>query len=244
MVKIGYNFINMEESSSNNQRRQRAWLGLIWFSLAVGLFWLLQYWYQYYIYEPGNFAGAWIRSHALAVTTLIAGALFSSIVFKFVPSLAGQWVWRRRLGVAGASMIVLHVSGVLQYGYAFDLSMLFFSLNPYLNPVLFGLTVYPILIAMLITSSDWMVRKLKKWWKVIHRFVYLAEIGIVFHVVLIGGPVMKTAPGYLLYILGGLVIIGQIYWWFRISRLRKFRNVGFYIGLGLILLLGFLYYLI
>lgn len=238
----------MEQKLSNISTtvmiKKKSLIELVLFTLAVGLFWCLQYWYQYYVYEPGNFAGAWIRSHSLAGTTLIASALLSSIVFKFIPRLAGQWRWRRRLGVAGVLMIILHVGGVLKYGYVFNLALIFFSWNPYLNPVLFGLVAYPILLAMLITSSDWMVRQLKKWWKIIHRFVYLAEVGIVFHVVLTGAPVMKTPPGYLLYTLGGLVIIGQIYWWWRISRLRQFRNAGFYVGLGLILLLGVLYYFI
>lgn len=238
----------MTENSTDLEQSQGRRLtkveSLIWFSLVVGLFWLGHYWYQYYIYEPGNFAGAWIRSNSLAGTTLIALALFSSIIFKFYPALAGQWLWRRRFGVAGAILIILHVAGVLKYGYMFNLGLIFFSWNPYLNPVLFGLLAYPILLAMLITSTDWMVRRLKKWWKFIHRFIYLAEVGIVFHVVLTGGPVMRTPPGYFLYLLGSLVIFGQIYWWWRISKLKQFKNAGFFVGLSLILLLFILYFLI
>lgn len=217
---------------------------LFWFSLSVGIFWLSQFWYQYYVYEPENFAGAWIRSHSLAGTTLIATALLLSIILKFHPPWAGQWRWRRRLGVAGVLLIIFHTLGVLKYGYMYNLAMIFFSWNPYLNPVLFGLFVYPILLTMLVTSTDWMVRKLKKWWKFIHRLVYLAEVGIVLHVLLLIGELKKTPPGYLLYILAILVILGQIYWWLRISKLRSFKNSGFYVGLGLILLLGVLYYLI
>ena len=237
----------MEEKLNNlepvNIRQRVKTLWLVWFSFSAGLFWLLQFWYQYYIYEPGNFAGAWIRSCALAGTTLIATALLSSIIFKFHPAWARQWHWRRRLGVAGVFLIILHVGGVLKYGYAFNLAMIFFSWNPYLNPVLFGLVAYPILLAMFVTSTDWMVRKLKKWWKFIHRFIYLAEVVIVFHATLLGGAVMKSLPGYILYILGSLVILGQVYWWFRISKLRQFKNLGFYIGLGLIILLGIIFYL-
>ena len=233
----------LASSGQKNIEQKLRQPGLIWFSLSIGLFWLLQFWYQYYIYEPGNFAGAWIRGHALAGTTLIPLALLSSIIFKFHPAWAGQWRWRRRLGIAGVLLIILHVSGVLKYGYAFNLAMIFFSWNPYLNPVLFGLVAYPILLAMFVTSTDWMVRKLKKWWKFIHRFIYLAEVVIVFHATLLGGAVMKSLPGYLLYILGSLVILGQVYWWFRISKLRQFKNLGFYIGLGLIILLGIIFYL-
>src|SRR3989344_2512372 len=113
----------LASSGQKNIEQKLRQPGLIWFSLSIGLFWLLQFWYQYYIYEPGNFAGAWIRSPSLAGTTLIALALLSSIIFKFHPAWAGQWRWRRRLGVAGVFLIILHVGGVLKYGYAFNLAM-------------------------------------------------------------------------------------------------------------------------
>jgi len=78
----------MEEKLNNLEpvdiRQRVKILWLVWFSLSVGLFWLLQFWYQYYIYEPGNFAGAWIRSCALAGTTLIATKQY---YFQISPSL-------------------------------------------------------------------------------------------------------------------------------------------------------------
>lgn len=222
----------------NQPRRVR----LLWFSLCIGIFWYAEYLYQYRVFEPGNFQSAWIRSHALAGTTLIAAGLFASLLFKFVPAWVRYWHLRRWLGVSGALLVSLHVFGVWQFVYDFAIAPLFLSWHPYDNPALFGLFAYPILLAMLITSTDWMVRKLKKWWKFLHRFVYLAEIFIVLHVVLIGGPVMKTPPGLLLYALGAAVILGQIYWWFMISKIQGFKRAGFYVGLGLIALAVYLLY--
>ena len=241
---------NSNLSPGSSQAKPRHWPRLLIVSVSSAVFWLAQYWYQYYVYEPGVFQTAWVRSHTLSGTTLLAAALFLSIIFKSRPQLAGQWHWRRNLGVAGFIFIIFHVTGAMRFYFGLDYLNpwpawrgIFFTWNPLENPVIFGLAAYPILIAMAATSSDWAVRKLKRWWKFLHRFVYLAEIFIVFHAVLMGGPVMKTPPGLLLYALGGVVILGQIYWWFRISRLRRFKNAGFWVGLGTILLALILWYL-
>lgn len=239
----------MEQATINHQSSQPVakpfqWRRVFIVTVLSAVFWWAQFWYQYYIYQPGVFQTAWVRSHALAGATLLAVTLGLSIIFKFKPSWAGQWPWRRNLGVAGFVLIFFHVAGVMRFYLAVDylnprpaLHQLFFTLDPFVNPVLFGLPPFVILLAMAATSSDWAVRQLKRWWKILHRFIYLAEVSVVFHVILTGGQVMKSPPGYLLYGLGGLVIAGQIYWWLRISYARRFKNLGFYVGLSLIILI-------
>ena len=214
----------------------RHWPRLLAVSVGAAVLWLLQFWYQYYVYIPGDFGSAWVRSNSLTGATLLSLALLLSALFKWRPRLAGHYRWRRNLGVAGFAFISLHILGVLQYYVGWNVFSLFYTWQPFENPMVFGLAAYVIVLGMAITSTEWMVRKLKQWWKFIHRFIYLAEVGIIFHALLLGGPVLKTPPGYVLYAVGGAAIVGQVYWWGRVSKLRQFKNVGFLIGLGLIVL--------
>lgn len=227
----------------SSPRTPRHWPRLVVVALAAAALWLLEFWYQYYVYVPGDFGAAWVRSSSLTGATLLSLALLSSALFKWVPRLAGQYRWRRNLGVAGFTFISLHILGVLQYYVGWNVLSLLYVWQPFQNPVIFGLVAYVIVLGMALTSTEWAVRQLKKWWKFLHRFIYLAEVGIIFHALLLGGPVLQTPPGYVLYALGGAALVGQVYWWGRISQLRKFKNAGFWVGLALLVLVAVLWYL-
>ncbi|MDP3985807.1 MAG: ferric reductase-like transmembrane domain-containing protein, partial [Candidatus Veblenbacteria bacterium] len=216
---------------------------LVVVSVGSAVLWLAEFWYQYNVYEPGNFIGAWVRSNSLTGATLISLALLLSGLFKWVPRWARHYRWRRNIGVAGFVFITLHVAGVLHYVFHWRVLEILYSWQPFENPLIFGLLGYTIILAMALTSSEWTVRKLRKWWKFIHRFIYLAEVGIIFHILLLGDDILESPPGYLLYGVGGAAVLGQVYWWMRVSAQRKFRNAGFWVGLGTILLALFLWLL-
>lgn len=216
---------------------QRTYIGILLkvLILAAGL-WYLEFAYQYYVRLGRNLEGSLISSFGLAGATLISLALLASIVFKFFPRLAGYWRIRRYLGVAGFVAISLHVLSALDFVFAYDLGLVYFSFNPFENAVVFGSLAFWILFVMAATSTDWMMRKLKRWWKFIHRFVYLAYVATIFHFLQMNPRLYENLPGTLLIVLVGLTICGQLYWWWRISAQRKFRNAGFYVGFALIVI--------
>ncbi|MEK7496394.1 MAG: ferric reductase-like transmembrane domain-containing protein [Patescibacteria group bacterium] len=213
-------------------------------ALSVAIFWYLEFLFFYYLVNPGELQLSLIRSFGIAGTTVIGTALFLSIIFKFYPRLAQYWRIRRYLGVTGFILIFFHVGTVLKL-VNFDLAVAFPTLNPFKNPLVFGAISYVILFIIAIISSDFAMRKLTpQRWKFIQRFVYLAEIGIIFHFLLLGGAVMKNWAGYLLYFIISLAVLGQIYWWFKISRQRQFKNAGFYVGVGLLIIAVVVFYFV
>jgi len=184
-----------------------------------------------------------VRTFAFTGTTLIAISLALSIIFKFFPTTAKYWRYRRYAGVSGFLFIVLHVFGVLQWYVKWDINMLYPSRNPFVNPVVFGSMAFPILLIMALTSSDYILSKIgAKPWKIIHRFVYLAFIATIFHFMLINPLAINTLPGYLLMFITAFAVFGEIFWFFKIAKSKKFKSLGSFIGILLILLAIILLY--
>ncbi len=213
-------------------------------ALSVAIFWYLEFLFFYYLINPSELQLSLIRSFGMVGTTVIGTALLLSIVFKFYPRLAQYWRIRRYLGISGFVLIFFHVGTVMKL-VNFDLVVAFPTWDPFKNPLVFGAIGYIILLIIAIISSDFAMRKLTpQRWKFIQRFVYVAEIGIIFHFLLLGGAAMKNWMGYLLYLILGLVILGQVYWWFQISQKRQFKNMGFYVGAGLLIITALILYFV
>lgn len=203
-------------------------LALVW--------WLLEYIYQYYQAVPGELGVRLVRSFGFSGATFISLALLSSTVFKWFPRTAVHWRVRRYLGVAGFVFIFLHVMAAWRFYFNYDLRAIYFSWNPLENPIVFGTMAFPILFVMAATSTDWAMRKLKRWWKFIHRFVYLAYLASIFHFVLINPTiVLHTLPGRFLLVVAAVTVAAQLYWYIRISLRRHFRSVGAIVGLMIII---------
>lgn len=203
--------------------------------LAV-VFWYLELAYQYYILNHGLMGPSLVRGLGFAGATLISASLFSSVIFKFFPRTAVHWRLRRHLGVAGFLLIACHVLVALKVFYGYDFSIVYYTWNPFQNPVVFGTIAFPIFFAMAATSTDWAVRKLGRWWKRIHRLVYLAMVASVFHFMLMNPPALMNAAGYLLITLTVATLLGQLYWFLRIGSKKKFRSVGAAVGWLLIII--------
>ena len=215
----------------------RCWKNIIAFSLAVALFWFLEFAYQYYRLIPGDLGLSLVRSFALTAATFIGFALFLSAIFKWFGRTARYWRLRRYSGVAGFLFAFFHVWSVYHFLYNYNIGKIYFSLNPFINPIIFGSLAFPILFLMAVSSTDWAVRKLTPHvWKNLHRFVYVAYWGIVFHMSFLSADLLNNIAGYVLLLITSLALFGELYWYIRIAGKKRFRSLGTLIGALIILL--------
>jgi len=125
---------------------------------------------------------------------------FISIIYLYVTLLAGPFCYtfksflyrayylkaRRGLGVATFYFAFLHTT-ISFFGQLGGFAGLGFLDNNYLFAVILGFTAFFILSLLAITSFDYVVVKLSfPRWKLLHRFVYLAGILILVHIVMLG----------------------------------------------------------
>lgn len=179
---------------------QELWRKRFYIGKAAGaalVFWLLEFAYQYYVLVPGELHGSLVRSFALAGATLIGVALAIGPLAVLRP----DWnfvEYRRTFGVAGFTLIVLHVASVT-YFFKLGPSEVFWDFNPFKNPLLFGVLAFPIFTLLYVTSTDWAVAKLGfRQWKVLHRLVYGAYVLSVLHFTQINPQLLYNPVGYLL----------------------------------------------
>ena len=217
---------------------------IIFFSVASGLFWLLEFFFQYYIASVGDLQSSLIRSFAFAGETLFALTLLMSVIFRSFPSMARHWRFRRYAGVAGFVFITAHVLTVLQFLFQFHLGSVFYSLNPIANPLLFGVISFPLFMVMALTSTDWAVQKLgSRVWKNIHRLVYVAFIASIFHFLLTYIGALKNAAGALLVVMTAAAVMGHLYWFVKLSAKKSFKSKGFMFGACIIAVTAVVAYL-
>ncbi len=234
--------IYIGETQNTARRKQRRTLAL--FSVAMFFFWVAEFLFQYYHASKNQLAEALVRSFSLSGMTLIGASLFSSALFRWVPRLAQYWRIRRYLGVSGFILIFLHIQAVMKLYFNYDLAVVYFSLNPLINPVLFGSIAYSILFLMAITSTDWAVQKLTpKVWKILHRFVYVAYVSALFHFLLIAPEgALNNLAGYVLMVVTAAALFGHIYWFFEIARKKHFRSTGSCVGIAIMIAILLLAY--
>ena len=210
---------------------------IIVFSLVAVLSWLLEFTYQYYRLIPGDIGLSLLRSFALTAATFIGFALFLSAIFKWFGRTARYWRFRRYSGVAGFLFASFHVWSVYHFLFQYNIGKIYFSFNPFINPIIFGSLAFPILFLMAVSSTDWAVRKLTPHvWKNLHRFVYVAYWGIVFHMSFLSADLLNNIAGYILLLITSLALFGELYWYIRIAGKKRFRSLGALVG-GLIILL-------
>ncbi len=217
---------------------------LIFTGLAL-IFYGLQFAYQYVFGEPPQDPiTSLIRASGFSGATYFTFAILSSSIFKWNPAYSIYWRIRRYLGVGGFIFIAIHVLSATHFMFNWDPSIIYFSFNPFTNPVIFGSMAFPLFFIMAATSSDWAVTKLTPGiWKNVHRVVYFAYLASVFHFIQMNPPALKTPPGYLLLTAAALALLGQLYWFTQTVRKRGFNHLGTYVGLLVIALYIFCAYL-
>lgn len=220
---------------------RKDWRYVAKISLAAIAFWVLQFAYQFFFLVPGEIAGALVRSFALAGATMISFALIIGPLSKIVPKY--NFVpHRRAVGVWGFSFILMHISSVVNFYFLGDVTGLYYDLNPYVNPIIFGIMAAALFVPMYLTSTDWAVEKLGfKKWKMVHRMVYLAYIFSVLHYTQINPALLENLAGYLL-IAATVAAFGLELAAFAKSALQNPKRIGVGIGIAIILLAAVLFY--
>jgi DMSO/TMAO reductase YedYZ heme-binding membrane subunit len=108
---------------------------------------------------------------ALLPTRLLRWNLFSKLQIKL--KLAWLLARRKQFGISAGFMVLLH-SGLAIFLYSGIRQGLFFLPFYYSREIILGVLAETVFIIMLITSIEVIISKLGKYWKPIHRFVWLA----------------------------------------------------------------------
>lgn len=213
---------------------RKNWKFVLKFLVVSIVFWLLQFAYQQYVLNNEMVEISIVRSFALAGATYFGFALLSSTIFKWKPAWNRYWYVRRSFGVMGFVFILFHVFAVISFYYSGDISGVFYSLNPFENPIIFGVIAFPIFFIMAVTSTDWATMKLGARWKMLHRMVYFGYLASVFHFLLINPKSLMNAAGYLLIATTFSVLAGELFWFIKTVRKKNFSTIGTAIGILLI----------
>ncbi len=200
-------------------------------SVLALIFWLVEFFYQYWILIPGEMQLSLVRSFALSGATLISITL---IIGPLARLTGHNYVFHRRtFGVWGFTFVIMHTLVVLAYIYQFNLSLIWQPPNPFINPVIFGCIAFLISLPIYFTSTDWAVDKLGfKKWKKIHRLVYFAYIFSVLHYILISPRWFGNAANFLLLIATVAALALQVLAFIKTTkrvRNRKDAIIGFVI---------------
>lgn len=118
----------------------------------------------------------------LYISLLIGPVTYS---FRWLPFRGDIYRVRRAIGVSAFYFSLLHGSFAF-FGELGGFAGLFYLPGKYLLAISFSFTALCILTLMAATSFDFMVRKLGKRWKFLHRFIYLAAVLVFVHALLIG----------------------------------------------------------
>jgi methionine sulfoxide reductase heme-binding subunit len=126
---------------------------------------------------------------------------------------SGWSLIRRQLGLWSFSYASLHLLGYLAFVLGFDVSHLGTELRerPY---ILLGVAAWLLLLPLALTSNRFSMRRLGRYWKPLHRAVYLVLALALLHLLLI---VRSNIGEWLLYAAIGLLLM--------LLRLRRFQPV-------------------
>ncbi len=134
--------------------------------------------------------------------------------------------YRRSLGVAAFVCAFFHV--MFFFFHERDVSYAFGEIFEKVY-LIFGFLAFIILFLLALTSNDYAVRKLKKYWFYLHNFIYLGTVFMAFHVFLIEKSDFILAciyfvPYFFLQIL-------RVLWFVKSFFLRKkaFFKEGFFL---------------
>ncbi len=120
--------------------------------------------------------------------------------------------WRRPLGLYSFGYAGLHLAIFVALDYGFDLSLILQTISEK-RYIIAGLLAFALLLPLAITSTGGWQRRLKHWWRRLHRLVYLAAILAVIHYLWLSkDPRPALIAGGLLGILLLSRLIGRQSW--------------------------------
>jgi len=208
------------------------------YNLYFVIFSLISFSFEYYYQLSLSVLGftALARSIALTGASFIGIALLLSSVFKYKPKYAKYWKVRRSFGVTGFVFGFIHYLVIISKYYNFNFSVVFYSFNPFKNPLIFGYLALIVFLPIFLTSTDWAVKKLKRNWKKLHQTVYVAYMFLILHFLLIKPDFLKNLAGIKLITITILVLFSRLYFFIKESRKRKITDFQTLYGMGIIVL--------
>lgn len=213
-------------------------------SLVALAFWLAQFLYQFYLLTPGDVKYSLIRSFGITGATLISLALILGPLAKLTRY--NYLIHRRAVGVWGFTFVIMHTFVILAYVLNWNPLLIFSTLNPWANPVIFGSIAFVLFLPLYATSTNWAVRKLGyPRWKNLHRLIYFAYLASVLHYTQVNPLALENLPGYLLRIITVLAIGMQIAGFIKVSMQTKNKKhivIGSLIILSALAMLAYAFF--
>ena len=132
---------------------------------------------------------------------------------------------------------------VMLFLFKFDFSLILWNLNPYVNPIIFGIIAFGLFLPLYLTSTDWALDRLGfKRWKNIHRIVYLAYIFSVLHYTQINPDLLRNPAGYLLILATVVALLFQVVAFTKVVRKTRSKK-AIITGIAIILIGIILFYI-
>jgi methionine sulfoxide reductase heme-binding subunit len=205
--------------------------------LSVALFWAVS---AFILFDYAIV----IRVYAFSALFFLYLSLLVTPLYQSVPGLAHKAIAikaRRGTGVSAFIFSSLHATIAFFYSLGGLNGVLALTGNAQLAFFL-GLGALSILLLMTLTSFDYMVKALGKYWKPLHRFVYLAGYLVLIHAAAFGTDFL--ARSLISSIVYALVIILLsleanrivVYLGKRYEKLKTYRILVFVLVLTLLLL--------
>ena len=125
---------------------------------------------------------------------------------------------RRMLGLFCFMYACVHFISYVVFLLEFRFSDLITDIvkRPYISV---GFTAFIFLIPLAVTSTRWMVSRLGRSWKILHRLVYLVLLLVLLHLVWLTKTDYSSAFAYVL--LGLILLLFRAWRWFRKSRVKN-----------------------
>ncbi|MFN4814263.1 MAG: sulfite exporter TauE/SafE family protein [Pseudanabaena sp.] len=154
----------------------------------------------------------------LLILTLAARPL--SHLLKFCAPLM---LYRRAIGVGAFVLSIAHTFHMVEHSFQWNFDALSFMIPQHQVSIWIGAIAIALMTPAALTSSDWMVKRLGRYWRYLHLLSVPALLLASVHSIAIGsnylGAMTLTPRNWILTILWGLITIGTL-----LIRTWKFRK--------------------
>jgi ferredoxin-NADP reductase/DMSO/TMAO reductase YedYZ heme-binding membrane subunit/rubredoxin len=128
---------------------------------------------------------------------------------------------RKELGILMGTLAVVHATSFISPDPGYIFTSNFWISGWYPSAYAFGFFAYILTLPLLFTSSTWMMKKMGKYWKLLHRLAYVIITLVVIHVVLIKAFLwFEYWPVVILV----LYFVGKILEWNGITLRKKWEK--------------------
>ncbi len=179
--------------------------------------------------------------YGFASIVLLFLVMLAGPLYRVFPNLRFKKTYYGSLGGLGISAFYF----ALLHAYVSFFYLLYgFHGIPFLQPgdlasVTLGFISLLILAVLAGTSFTYAMKFMGVWWKVVHRFVYIAAFGALAHVALVGDHYENTASGvYLLTLLGVIMLLVLHGIIFQRSLTIRFPHTSSYIWTIVMVIVG------